>query len=52
MKLSKATLSENGTPGKNWKMVQSGGGWLKSYRLIITLAIYFVFIKNSTNILH
>ena len=34
MKLSRAMLSENGTPGKNWKMVQSGGGWLKSYRLV------------------
>ncbi len=35
MKLSKATLSENGIPGSNWNMTQTGG-WLKTYRLTET----------------
>ena len=28
MKLTKATLSENGTPGSKWTMTRSSNGWL------------------------
>ena len=34
MKLTKATLSENGTPGSKWTMTRSDSGWLKGYTMV------------------
>ena len=34
MKLTKATLSENGTPGSKWTMTRSSNGWLKGYTMV------------------
>ena len=34
MKLTKATLSENGTPDSKWTMVNSGSGFQRGYRMV------------------